>query len=156
MEKHRACRKSFVVGQAPRQSSGQATLSLILLIGGIIIEIALAGSLISYLLSTSGRGELLASRALGAAEAGIRDVQIKIARNKDFVQSGTLTYPLSVGGDSTTINVSRTSPTPTSYLYTATSTGSAITRTKRLVAQLVVDTTTGLVQLQSVSEATVQ
>ena len=70
-------------------SNGQATLSFILLAGGIILEIAIAGSFITYFLSASGLSERLSARAYVAAEAGIRDAQIKITRNKDFSNNTT-------------------------------------------------------------------
>ena len=45
------------------QDSGQAALPTILLIGGIITEIAIAGVLIAFILSNSGWGERLSAQA---------------------------------------------------------------------------------------------
>jgi uncharacterized protein (UPF0333 family) len=132
--------------------AGQATLSFMLLVSGIVIEIAIAGSFVTYFLSSSGLGERLTARAFAAAEAGVRDAQIRITRDKEFAQSGTVSYALSVGSDSAAIDVSRTTSNATSYVYTATSTGTAVNRNRRLVVILAVDRTTGLVQISSLAE----
>jgi uncharacterized protein (UPF0333 family) len=137
-----------------RQSSrGQATLSFVLLIGGIILEIAVAGSFVTYFLSSSGLNERLSARALSAAEAGIRDVQIKIARNKAFSMA---TSTIVVGSDLAVVQLSSDATNPDSYVYTITSVGIASSAQRKIVAVLVVNKITGLVQLQSMSEQSVQ
>lgn len=124
-----------------------------LLVGGIIVEIAIAGSIVTYFLSSSGLGERLSARALSAAEAGIRDVQVKITRNKDL---GNLNYQLAVGSDTTTVQVSMDSSDPQSYVYTISSIGVASSRQRKLVATVIVNKTTGLLQFQSLNEQAVQ
>ena len=141
----------FVAGHNETPRSGQATLSFILLVGGIIVEIALAGLFITYFLSTSGAGERFSVRALAAAHTGIRDAQLRIVRNKDFAPG---TYTFTVGSDSASVTIARTPPDPITqtYLYTITSVGTAFTRRKKLVALMVVNTVTGFAQLQSLTE----
>ncbi len=131
---------------------GQATLSFILLVGGVVIEMAIAASFVAYLLATSGYGERLSARAFTAAEAGVRDVHVRLARDKEFAQIGPVTYSVAVGADRATVTVSRNTSDATSYLYHATSTGQALARKRRLVGIIVVNRTTGLIQTQSVSE----
>ncbi|MEK7629838.1 MAG: hypothetical protein AAB432_00445 [Patescibacteria group bacterium] len=137
-------------------SNGQATLSFILLAGGIILEIAIAGSFITYFLSASGLSERLSARAYVAAEAGIRDAQIKITRNKDFSNNTTSTHTLSVSNDLATVQIFGDSTDPINYLYTITSIGFASTRERKLVSKLIVNKTNGLVQFQSLTEQTIQ
>jgi hypothetical protein len=132
--------------------SGQATLSFVLLVAGIVIEAAIAGSFVTYFLSTSGSGERLSSRAFAAAMAGVRDIELKVVRDKDFAGSGPRSYSFSVGADTASLAVSRAAPDATSYVYTATSTGTAVSRSRRLVAIFIVDQATGLVSLSSVDE----
>jgi len=132
---------------------GQATLAFVLLVGGIIIEIAIAGSFITYFLSHAGLGERLSARAFAAAHAGVRDAQIKITRNKEL---GPVSYSLPVGADSTKVVVTWDATNSDYYIYTITSTGSASTRLRKLVATLVVNKTTGLAQLKSLVEASIQ
>jgi hypothetical protein len=140
-------------GQAPKSfTSGQATLSFILLVGGIVLEVAIAGSFATYFLSASGLGERLSARAFTTAEAGIRDAQMRIVRDKEFAQSGPVTYSIGVGIDGVSVVVSRDTSNATSYVFTATSTGTAVNRSRRLVAIMVVNRETGLAQLQSMQE----
>ncbi len=142
---HTAC------GRVSELRAGQATLSFILLISGLILEIAIAGTFVTYLLSSAGLGERLYARAFTAANSGIRDAEMRIARDKGF----TGTYALSIDSDTASVSVTRASQ-GTSYIYTATSTGVAGTRQRKFVAIIAADQTTGFVELQSVTEVAVQ
>jgi uncharacterized protein (UPF0333 family) len=138
-------------------SKGQATLAFMLLVGGIIMEIAIGGSFVTYFLSSSGLGERLSARALSAAEAGIRDAQMKIARNKDFVLGLSSSYSLTVGSDSASIVVSKDSVTDAeNYIYTISSIGIAGSRQRKLVSTISVNKTTGVVQFLSLAEQAVE
>ncbi|PIP92213.1 hypothetical protein COW77_01145, partial [Candidatus Wolfebacteria bacterium CG18_big_fil_WC_8_21_14_2_50_39_7] len=53
-----------------------ATLPVILLVGGLIVEIGITGAFIAYFLSQSGFGIKLSEEALAAARAGIEDAKI--------------------------------------------------------------------------------
>ena len=133
-------------------NKGQIALPLILLISGVIIEITIAGSFITYFLGTAGLGERLSLRASVAAQSGIRDAMIKITRDKEF-GSTPQSYTLTVGDDETLISVTRTvDNTLNIYIYTINSTATAGSRQKKLTATLVVNQTTGYIQFQSLSE----
>src|SRR5579872_6022618 len=86
---------------------GQVALSFVLLVGGIIIEIVIAGSFITYFLSSSGLSQRIESRASSAAYSGILDAMGKISKNRDFVTSGVDTYSIVIGNDSSIVTVSR-------------------------------------------------
>jgi len=139
---------------------GQITLPFVLLISGIILEIAIAGSFVAYFLSTSGYGDRLAERASIAAHSGVRDALVRITGNKEFTSalcSSPYTYTVPVESDSAAVSVCRTTDSVThSYVYTITSVGTAVSREKKFVAVLLVDQTTGQVSLQSTTETTVQ
>ncbi|MGC9603177.1 MAG: hypothetical protein ABSF47_01755 [Minisyncoccia bacterium] len=136
--------------------NGQVALSFILLVSGVIIEVVIAGSFVTYFLSSSGLGERLQSRAASAAYSGVSDALVKISRNRDFGAS-TQNYGLTVGSDSDTIGVSRTlNDSAGVYVYTITSLGMAGTREKNIVATAVVNQTTGQIQLQSVVDQSLQ
>lgn len=142
-----------------RLNGGQATLSFILLVGGIIVEVAVAGALIAFFLSGAGLGDRLSARAYNAAQTGIRDAELKIARNKEFC--GTCLFPIqysfSVGSDSVVVGVARMDDSVNNaYLYTFTSTGISASRQRKFVAVLAVDKVTGSVQLKSNQEQAVQ
>ena len=135
---------------------GQIALPFVLLIGGIIVEIVIAGSFISFFVSAASLGEQLSVRAMAAANTGIYDAVMRIARNKEFGAT-QVDYNITVGSDSVAVTVSRTSDdTNNVYLYTVSSVASARSRERKVVAQLVVDQTTGSVNLDSIEEQPVQ
>ncbi len=78
---------------------GTVTLPVVILMGGIITEIAIAGAFLAYFLSQSGFGLKLSAEAFAAAQSGIEDAKLKIIRNKDFTSSPN-PYTLSVGSRS--------------------------------------------------------
>lgn len=130
-------------------------MPFILLVSGIIIEITIAGSFITYFLSTSGLGERLNLRAMTTAQSGIRDAMIKIARNKDFAATQQ-NYNLTVGSDTASVVVSRTVDSALGvYIYTITSTATASSRQRKLTATLVVNQKSGYIQLQSLVDTPV-
>ena len=135
--------------------NGQIALPFILLVSGIIIEIAIAGSFVAYYLSASGLGVRLSLRAETAAKAGIDDAIVQIAQNKEYGASD-VNYTLTVDSDSVAVAVSRTVNSAANiYLYTITATATAGTRQKKFVATGTVNQTTGQVQLQSEVETSV-
>lgn len=140
---------------------GQMTLPFILLISGIIVEIAIAGAFVTYFLSTSGYGERLAVRAETAARSGINDVFARIMQNKDFSFSSCVTpytYTIATGGgDTAQISLCRTTDATTNkYTFSITSIGVAASHQKKFIATLLVDQTTGQVELQSLTEQPVE
>jgi len=140
-----------------KDNGGQATLAFVILIAGLIVEIVIAGSFISYFLGGSNFSQRLNARALAAAEAGIRDAAINIARNRDFVSGSSLSYSLSLDNDSAVISIVKTDDIVNNqYIYQITSTGSAINRQSRLVATITVDKITGLIQFKSLNEQVIQ
>ncbi len=129
---------------------GQIALPFVLLISGIIIEIVIAGSFVTYFASGSGYSSRLQARAWAAAMSGVQDALVKIAKDKEFAPS-TVQYEFTLDTDTATVTVSRTpDATGQYYVYTVTSLGSAGSRQKELTATAVVHQTTGALQLQSV------
>jgi hypothetical protein len=136
------------------------TLPFILLVSGIIVEIAIAGSFVAYFLSTSGYGERLSVRANAAAHSGARDGIMRISQNKEFVSNACdspYTYSLAVGSDSAEVMICRTTDTENGrYAYIIESVGYAGSRQKKLGTQLLVDMVTGRVQLESIQEQAIE
>lgn len=127
----------------------QAALPAVLLICGIITEIAIAGALVAFILSSSGWGERLSAQALAAAKAGQQDAFIKITVNKDF-SSGL--YTLTVDSRTAEVTVIKD---PTGYptgTNKVTSIGKALSRQRKLEAILIVRRDTGKVDLESIRE----
>ncbi len=135
------------------QRSGQATLSFIVLVSGIILQVAVAGSLVTYFFNASKFNERLEIRSLSAAQAGVRDAQVRIARDSTYASSGSDSYSFSVGSDTVLVSTVRTSdPSTNTFTYTITSLGSAVGRQKQLVGLVLVNQTTGLIEFKSLSE----
>ncbi|MDP2704731.1 MAG: hypothetical protein Q8P01_06055 [bacterium] len=137
-------------GNIIQRSAGQVTLPFILLVGGIIIEIALAGVFASYFLSTGNLGEKLAARASAAAHSGMEDAIGKITQNKEL---GNASYTLDIGNEKAELEISKVEDAATgSYTYTIESRGIAGNRRKKLRGKIVVEKVTGKVALQSLEE----
>ncbi|MCL5004671.1 MAG: hypothetical protein M1170_01865 [Patescibacteria group bacterium] len=130
---------------------GTAALPAMLFIGGIIVEIALAGAFISYYLSQSGFGVKISAEALAAAEAGVQDALIRIIRDKNFSSAG---YNLTVGNRSANIIVCKDSCAGTGK-HKITSTGTAMLKRRKIEAVANVDSVTGEVKIESVQEAAI-
>lgn len=135
------------------RSTGQITLPFILLVGGIIVEIALAGVFTTYFLSASNLGMKLTARAASAAYSGIQDAMIKITRDKEY---GTRNYVLEVKDDVANVSVSKIEDPGGAYIYTIESVARAGSRQKKLVATLVVSSISGKTTLQSIEEVPVR
>lgn len=130
---------------------GQTALPVILLISTIIIEIAITGVLVSYFATNSVFGERLSARALSAANLGIKDAEIKIVRNKGVFGVGG-NYDLTVQNDIVSISVSRISNPDNTYTFTIEAIGIAGGRQKKLIEVMVVNQTTGRIDIQSLKE----
>jgi hypothetical protein len=139
---------------------GQMTLPFILLVSGIIVEIAIAGSFVAYFLSTSGYGERLSVRAGAAAQSGLRDAMMRISQNKEFISiscDNPYVYAVPVGNDAAAVSVCReTDAESGKYIFTIEGIGYAGSRQKKLVSSFLVDSVTGRSQLESISEETVE
>jgi len=131
-----------------------AALPIVLLVGGLMVEIGIAGAFISYFLGQSSFGVKLSEEALMAAQSGIQDAKIKIVRNKNFIPSPN-PYTITVGNRSAQVTVCKDTRTASSTCDTAmvgkyeiTSLGEALTKYRRVRAILYVDDTTGEVKLE--------
>ena len=130
-----------------RFKKGIAALPTILLISGIIVEISVAGVLVAYFFGQSGFGIKLSAEALSAANAGVSDALIKIVRDKKFFHSG---YNLTVGRGQSYVVVCRESCI--SGKREIVSTGSVLTKRRKIQAIVNVNDTTGEVKIESIKE----
>lgn len=144
-----------------RAASAQIALPFVLIVSGIIVEIAIAGAFLAYFLSTSSLGDKLAARAYTAAYAGLEDAMSRISQNKEFISSSPCSgspcsYSLTVGSDNSALTITRTSDSVNNlYTYTIISLGSAgigAPRKKNLIATIFINQTTGELSLQSITD----
>ncbi len=145
----------------PKRTRAAATLPIVLLVGGLAVEIGIAGAFIAYFLSQSSFGIKLSGEALAAARAGIQDARIKIVRNKNFIP-GSNPYTLNIGNNSAQITVckdlktvSSACDTPMTGKFEITSLGSALTKYRQVKVIIYVDATTGEAKLESESETAI-
>ncbi|MEX1014308.1 MAG: hypothetical protein WDZ80_04075 [Candidatus Paceibacterota bacterium] len=135
---------------------GQIALPFVLLIGGIIVEIVIAGSIVSFFVNAASLGERLSVRALAAANTGVYDAMEKISSNKEFSVS-PVEYEIIIGDDSVTVNVSRVEDAGNNvYEYTISAIAVAESRQRKMQAIVFVDQTTGQLNLNSIEEQPVQ
>lgn len=127
-----------------------AALPSIIIMGGIVLEIAIVGAFLAYLFSQSGYGIRLSAEALNAARAGAQDGILRVVRNKDFSSSG---YALTTNGRTATVIV--LASTPSSGFTTITSDASALSRRKKVKVVLAIDSLTSKVEVVSYEEITI-
>ena len=137
-------------------------LPVVLLIGGLVVEIGIAGAFIAYFLNQSGFGVKLSAEALAAAKAGIQDAKMRIVRNKnlDYTTSGS-PYTLIIGNRSALITICKDAKTVSTACDTftgmeqkheITSLGRAFTKRRQVQAILYINSTTGEMKLESEKE----
>ncbi len=135
---------------------GFIALPLIILISGIVLEVALSLALISYYLVQISFGGKSSNEALSAAQTGIDDAVIRIVRNKDFSSSYTLSIDNIKKTDVVVCSNSKTTTincdTYNSGKDEITSTGKFFNRNRRLRAFVNVDNEKGEISVESVTE----
>jgi hypothetical protein len=68
--------------------TGQAALSTIFLIGGVIVLFGISLALISISFANSSLGFQASNRAAAVAQGGVKDAELQLIRNKDFANTG--------------------------------------------------------------------
>lgn len=127
---------------------GQAALSLVFLIGGIILFIGANLAFLVFAFVSSTYGFRAQNRAFMAAYGGVNDGVQQLIRNKDFSNDGG--YSVSYGTDSTAVTVSQNSPS--AGFATIVSDATIFGRRRKLQGVASVDSTTGEVNLISFSQ----
>lgn len=137
------------MGRFNINKSGVAVLPTILLIGGLVVEIGIAGLFMSYFLNSSGFGVKISEEALSAAKSGVDDAIIKIIRNKG---DAILPYPyiLNIGNNSAQVWVLKDSPLVGKYEIA--SLGSAGLKRRKLEAVVNIDNDNREVKVEFIRE----
>jgi hypothetical protein len=137
---------------SPRK--GIASLPVILLLGGIIIEIAVTGAFLLFYLNNSIYGTKISNEALITAQAGVDDAVLKIILNKLCPDAGCLpsppTYSVTVGRGTANVTIQRNAPS--SGKHQITSLGTVLTKQHKLVAVAAVSATSGMVYVESITD----
>lgn len=145
---------------------GVASLVMVLVLGGLVVELALSAILLVTLLNDENFGIQLSARALAAAQSGISEGLLRIVRDKNFTVETPLPADFDVGSAviktlricKDTVGNSADGPcggagaTSAIGRYEILSVGLAFTRKRQLVAVAAVDDVTGLVTVVSLDE----
>lgn len=128
------------------------TTSMILLVGGLIVEMGIALAVISYFMTQGGFGLKFSAEALAAARSGVQDAALRIVRDKNFNPSPN-PYTLSAGRGTAQITVCKDTCAGTGK-FQIDSLGSSFTKRRKVRAVVSVDSQTGEVKLESEKEIT--
>lgn len=141
------------------KGKAMAALPVIILAGGIILEVSFAAAFIAFYLVQSGLGSKVSFAAFSIARAGVDDALVRIIRNKDF--SGNYEIAVS-GGQVVTVSVckdfkiksdltcdmSAPNPSKTEIISSGELSGS----NRRLKAEVSIDPVTAEVSIGSIGE----
>lgn len=129
---------------------GAATLPVVLLMSGIVMELAIVGVVLAAILGNTIFGSRVEAEALAAARAGANDAIIRVIRYKNCPGTGCpASYSINVGSRPSTADVTIAS---SGGVITIGSVGTSFSRKKKVEAVLGVDSLTGHVKLQSFKE----
>lgn len=129
------------------KQKGMAMLPLVLVVGTVMIEFGIALTFVVYMANLSGYGNRLSEEAFLAARSGVNDAVLKLVRDKDFSTTG---YNLTVGRGTAWVVVE--SGQPNTNQARITSTGTVLTREKKLQAIISIDSSTSLINIVSTEE----
>lgn len=130
---------------------GIAALPLVLMLGGLITEVTVALLVGNYLATQSEFGLRLNSQAFAAAASGIQDATQRLIKDKTF--NGSYALTLADGTADVSVCVNSIAPLCVGLgKAEITSLGKSGTRNRNLTAILSVDSTTGEVKIESITE----
>lgn len=134
------------------QKNGIAALPLVLMLGGLITVVT-TSLLMANLLSTQSEfGLRLNSQAFAAAQSGIQDALLRIARDKTFASSYTMNFS---DGSTVDVAVCRDAIAPVCVGLgkdRVSATGKSQGRNRKFQAIVNVDSVTGEMILESITE----
>ncbi len=137
-------------------TSGVASLLVTLLLGGIIVEMSLIGMLLITKTQSANSGIRQSQDTLAGAQSGLDDGILSIIRNKNGPYSDK---NFSIGVAAVEVSFCKNAysknsdcDTAVAGVYEVTSIASASLKRRKMVAQLRVNATTGLVVVESIKE----
>jgi len=131
-----------------KTKNGIASLPVIILLGGIVMEIGIAGAVLLFYLNNSLYGTKLANEALSVAQSGVNDAIFQVILDKST--SGDIPA-FAVGNGTAEVSIAQSCGV-SDCVVTITSTGTVLTREHTIVAELNVNSDTGLVSITSILE----
>lgn len=144
-------KNAFVSYDILYKKNAVVSLTTILIIGTVVMETALVGLAVSYLVGEQGLGVRASYAAMAAAEGGINDALLRIARDKDFSPSPN-PYTLTSGLYQATITVTKEVIDARFTRYTVHSVGLAFTKDVSIQGTYIIDGYTGSIRTESYVE----
>ena len=133
-----------------KKQKAAVTLSMTLLVGGLIVELGIALAFISYYLVQGGFGLKLSEEALAAARSRVQDATIRIIRDPNFNPSPN-PYSITIGSGSAQITVCKDICAGAGK-FQVDSLGGVMNKRRQIRAIITVDSQTGRVELESEKE----
>jgi len=133
-----------------RTKTGFASLPVVLLLGGLIIELAITGAFIFYYVNSNVYGNRLATQAATMARSAIDDAILKVILNPNCGNDINCPSPYTLNSGATTADV-----TIIKHLDDTTevvAVGHALSKRHRIVAILGVSSTAPLVSVRSITD----
>ena len=131
--------------------AGFSTLPVVLFLGGLMMEIAIAVAFLLNLFTTTNYAARLSSEALLIAESGIEDAMMRVVRNKDCPATGCpSSYDLALSGKTAALTIRKDYPAVGKTQID--SVGASRSQRRKLTAILAVNATTGEVDIDSIQE----
>ncbi len=137
---------------------GFVSLGAILLLGAVIVEIALVGAFLVYLLTGTNFGIRVSAEAFSAAGAGIAEGMMRVIRNPDAsglfqtLTTGNASVQFRICKDYTGGSGSSCGTNLATGKTEVIAVGTSFGRDRKLVAILDVDPLSGLVSVHSIEE----
>ena len=135
-----------------KKTRGQVALPYILLVAGVIVEIALAGAFIASFLSAESRSGAFSIRANSAAKSAIQDFSVKLSANKELPGD---VYCLSLGEDKAWVQTSRDGAPSDFVRYSIKAVGRAGNSYSEMSASFTVNKITGKTLLENIKQEAV-
>lgn len=137
------------------KNKGIVSLTTVLVIGTVVMETAIVGLAVSYLVGEQGLGLKMSYNASLAARSGVDDVLLRIARDKQFVITPGPSYTLTVNNFQADVTATRTILDTRYVQYSITSVGTAVNKKVKVSGTVIVDDYTGAINNQSFQEVSV-
>lgn len=136
-----------------KEKQGVISLTTVLIVSTVIVETALVGLSIAYLVGEEGFGLKSSRHATVAARSGMNDAILKIINNKDYLGQS---YTLPVDIYETDVTITRNAIDTRYARYDIDSLGKSLGKRIKISGVIIVDEYSGEVTVQSFQEKGVE
>lgn len=140
-----------ILQQSKNKRAGFASLPVVLLLGGVIIELAITSAFIFYYVNSNVYGNRLASQAAAAARSAIDEAVMRVILNPNCGNDINCPspYTLTTGAATAEVTITKNLDNTTSIVAV----GKAQAKQHRIVSLLSVSSTAPLISIQTITDA---